>query len=113
MAAQDVCTVHGVKHRTGSDAAQRCAALTAQAEADPAAVVLPLVAIDAADLRFVLNTRGRLDRVGGGITAVSLPGTTPATLVDWTEITDMLTWCPSLEVAAARLTVWANEPVFA
>jgi len=111
MAGRDVCTIHGVKHRAGSDAAQRCTAVQETTDGD--AVALPLVTIHADDLHFVLATHGRLDRVGAGITAVSLPGITPATLVDWREVTDMLTWCPTLEHAAERLTAWANEPMFA
>lgn len=110
---KDLCPVHGVKHRKDSKAAQDCAAaLEADAAlSGPRLEQLPLVEVHADDLRWVLNYRGRLDRIGGGVTPVSLPGTTTATLVDWREITDMLTWCPDLTAAAARLTAWANEPV--
>ncbi|NAE18237.1 hypothetical protein [Enterococcus hirae] len=110
---RDLCPVHGVKHRTDSDAAKRCAAdLAEQAETSgPRLEQLPLVEIHADDLRWVLNYRGRIDRIGGGITPVSLSNYSPVTLVDWREIEDMLTWCPDLNAAAERLTAWANEPV--
>lgn len=110
---KDICLTHGVKHRAHSKAARDCAA-AAEAEAatgGPRLEQLPLVEIHADDLHFVLSTRGRLDRVGSGVTPVSLPGTSAATLVDWREVADMLTWCPDLTAAAQRLTAWANEPV--